>query len=156
MVSHQCGFFHESLNDQTAGISCHILSSWMVPHQCGSFMSLQMIRPTDLSATKQLNGFSTVWILSFIFKFPGSLKFLSHFEHLNGFSPAWILTWQSNLPFVVNALLHSELLSSLLKVVHWSPLFKLNWLLMVSSPWNALWAASGSIANLQLMALETN
>ena len=26
-LSHKCEFFHESLNDQTDGISCHILSS---------------------------------------------------------------------------------------------------------------------------------
>ena len=37
MVSHQCEFFHGSLNDLLNRISCHSLSCWMVSHQCGFF-----------------------------------------------------------------------------------------------------------------------
>ena len=42
---------------------------------------------------EQLNGFSPVWILSWVLcKLPDSLNFLSHFEQLNGFSLVWILS----------------------------------------------------------------
>ena len=37
MVSHQCGFFHVSLNHLLDWISCHTLNSWMVSHQRGFF-----------------------------------------------------------------------------------------------------------------------
>ena len=47
----------------------------------------------DLSHFEQLNGFSPVWILSWVFKWLDTPNFLSHFEQLNGLSPVWILSW---------------------------------------------------------------
>ena len=38
-----------------------------------------------------LYGFSSLWILSWLFKAPDCVKLLSHFVHLNGFSPVWVL-----------------------------------------------------------------
>ena len=44
-----------------------------------------------LSQCKQLNGSSSVWVLSCSFKSLPSANFLSHFVQLNGSSPKWLL-----------------------------------------------------------------
>ena len=46
-----------------------------------------------LSHFKQLKGFSSVWILSWVFILLAGANVLSHFEQLNGFLSEWILTW---------------------------------------------------------------
>ena len=70
-------------------------------------MYLQMLWLTELfSHFKQLNGFSSVWILMCVFKLCEHLNFFSHFKHLNGFSSAWILPcvfkcWMTELLFTL-------------------------------------------------------
>ena len=65
-----------------------------------------------LSHLEQLNGFSSVWILSWVFKLPFCVKVLSHFEQLNGFSSVCILSWVFKLPSCVKVLSHFEQLNS--------------------------------------------
>ena len=53
---------------------------------------------------EQLNGFSSVWILSCFSRLPESLNALLHFEQWNGFSSEWILScffkWEVCLNFL--------------------------------------------------------
>ena len=52
-----------------------------------SFMGLQITWWTEFfSLFEQLNGFSSVWILSCVFKYCDWLNIFLHFEQLNGFS----------------------------------------------------------------------
>jgi len=59
-----------------------------------------------LSHCKQLNGYSSVWVLSCSFKSQPSANFLSHFVQLNGSSPAWLLLWCFNSSSSENLLSH--------------------------------------------------
>ena len=51
-------------------------------------------------------GFSPVWILSWIFNLPLSLKALWHLLQAYGFSPVWVLSCLFKCPFWVYALSH--------------------------------------------------
>ena len=57
---------------------------------------------------EQLNGFSSVWILSCIFKAPSRLNVFSHLEQLNGFSLVWTRSWPFKWCNLLNFLSHSE------------------------------------------------
>ena len=46
-----------------------------------------------LEGPKQINGFSSVWLLSCIFKSLFSLNVLSHLDQAKYFSPVWIIAW---------------------------------------------------------------
>ena len=58
-----------------------------------SFISLPSAAIWEFSQFEQLNGFSSVYTLSCVFKCCDWLNFFSHFKQLNGFSPVWILSW---------------------------------------------------------------
>ena len=134
-------------------ICSHTLRRWMVSHKFRfvHVPSNYLMLAIFFSHFVQLNGFSSVWILSWLFKLPACVNVLSHFEQLNYFSsvrilswlfklldvanffshfvqlnslsPVSILSWQSNLLVLVNALPHFEQLNSFLKVVHSTPFF---------------------------------
>ena len=138
MVSHLCEFGHVFARHLIAWISWHTLSSWMFLISVDSFMGLQTtwcwtlvvtlwtaewfltcvnsfmsLQPQPdclnfLTHFEQLNGFSSVWILSCLFKWLAWLNFLSHIEQLNGFSSVWILSWVFKALDVVNVLSHFE------------------------------------------------
>ena len=60
-----------------------------------------------LSHSEHLYGFSPVWTLMWVFRFPDSLNALSHTWHLYGFSPLWILLWLTRWLDAVNRLLQT-------------------------------------------------
>ena len=92
-------------------------------------MYLQMLWLTELfSHFKQLNGFSSVWILLCVFKLCEHLNFFSHFKHLNGFSSAWILPcvfkcWMTELLFTLWAAewFFINMNSSMMLQIVWTP-----------------------------------
>ena len=49
------------------------------------------------SSKLQIKGFSSVWIIKWVFKFPFSLKHLLQNVYLYDFSPVWVLKWIFNL-----------------------------------------------------------
>ena len=55
---------------------------------------------------EQVNGFSPFFVGSFIFKSPLLMNALSHFEQPNGFSPMWVLSCTYKAPLSVNELSH--------------------------------------------------
>ena len=113
MVSHQCGFFHGSLNNWVRlNFFSHLekLNGFSLVWILSCFLRL-LESLNALLHFEQLKGFSPVWILSLVFKWPAWLNVLSHFEQLNGFSPVWVLSWAFKLPASVNFLSQFEQLN---------------------------------------------
>jgi len=57
--------------------------------------------------SEHLYGFSPVWTLMWLYRFPEWLNSLSHMWHLYGFAPLWILLWLTRLVACVNRLLQT-------------------------------------------------
>ena len=53
-----------------------------------------------------LNGFSSVWVLTFLFELAVLTKALAHYEQGNCFSTVWVLSCINNAPLSLNALSH--------------------------------------------------
>ena len=73
---------------------------------------------------EQLNDFSSVWILSWVFKWLDVEHLKSHFEQVNGFSPVWTLSWFFKSLTLVNVLSHFEQINGFSSVWILSWVFK--------------------------------
>ena len=62
---------------------------------------------------EQLNGLSTVWISSWVFRLLACENVLLHFEQLNGLSTVWIFSWVFRWLACANVLPHFEQLNGL-------------------------------------------
>ena len=74
---------------QSAWISCHTVSNWILFISLCSFMSL--LSANFLSHFVQLNGSSPTWLLLCCFNSSNSENLLSHCRHLKGSAP-WVLS----------------------------------------------------------------
>ena len=99
MTSLRYGDFNEFSDYVNASISCHTLSSWKVSQQC-KFVheSSKHLSQSIFShiLRELLNGFSPIWILSWIFDLLDSWNLWLHYEQLYGFSLMWIFCVSSN------------------------------------------------------------
>ena len=69
-------------------------AEWFV-NSVDFFMGLQIacLRECVMPHFGQLNGTSTVWIFSWVFRFLACANVSPHFGQLNGLSPVWICSW---------------------------------------------------------------
>ena len=114
MVFHQCGFFQEFSNYLRRWTSFHTLSSWI---SVDSFMCLWITGLCKFLATLRAAECFIISVDSFgVFKWPACVNCLSHFEQLNGFSSVWILSWVIKLWSRLNFFEQIEQLNGLLLV----------------------------------------
>ena len=98
-------------------------AEWFI-FSMNSFMSLPSTAIWEFTQFEQLKGFSSVWILSCVFKWCDWLNFFSHFEQLNGFSSALIISCPFQALLSENLFSHFEQLNGFSSVWILSCVFK--------------------------------
>ena len=85
---------------QTTRLTKFLVTLWAAEwfiFSMNSFMSLPSTAIWEFTQFEQLKGFSSVWILSCVFKCCDWLNFFSHFEQLNSFSSVFQALLSENL-----------------------------------------------------------